>query len=255
MQFRDRTLLRLLDSAECGALLTPGVGDRLLQTAFTAQEARVGPVTAVVTRQVTLMPTSASAQPLDAQLYDMQSGRQWRLSARWPLAGPTVDADARLDLTLLAGRGGVETTVTHVARKDPVGGGVPDDRGRIPLGLNLQMVEEPAPELSETAFKVVCVAFVLDRPFADLAARLADVQVGMARVAESADRPQPPAGMAVRTPAPALVVFPEAALDDADLPGVPAGTDPGDTAGLRRARLTELATRLGHVGIVPVAVP
>lgn len=255
MQFRDRTLLRLLDSAECGALLTPAVGDRLLQTAFTAQEARVGTVTAVVTRQVTLMPTSASSQPLEAQLYDMHSSRQWRLSARWPLAGPMVDADARLDLTLLAGRGGVETTVTEVVRKDPVGAGVPDAQGRIPLGLELEMVEEPAPELSETAFKVVSVAFVLDRPFTDLAAGLADVQVGMARVAEGADRPQPPAGMAVRTAVPALVLFPETALDDTDLPGVAAGTDPGDTAGLRRARLTELATRLRHVGIVPVAVP
>ncbi|MGW1765476.1 hypothetical protein ACWCQL_15570 [Streptomyces sp. NPDC002073] len=255
MQFRDRTLLRLLDAAECGALLTPGVGDRLLETAFTAQEARVGPVTAVVTRQITLMPTSVSAQPLDAQVYDMQSGRQWRLSARWPLAGPAVDADARLDLTLLAGRGGVETTVTDVTRKDPVGAGIPDAQGRIPLGLNLQMVEEPAPELSETAFKLVCVAFVVDRPFDDLAARLADVQVGMARMADSADRPRPPAGMAVRTAAPALLMFPEAALDEADLPGVPAGANPGDTAALRRARLTELATRLRHVGIVPVAVP
>ncbi|MFG3497644.1 hypothetical protein [Streptomyces sp. NPDC047928] len=255
MRFRDRTLLRLLDSAECGALLSPAVGDRLLRTAFTAQEARVGPVTTVVTRQVSLMPTSASAQPLEAQLYDMHSSRQWRLAGRWPLAGPVVDADARLDLTLLAGRGGVETTVTEVVRKDPVGGGAPDAQGRIPLGLRLRMVEEPAPELSETAFKVACVAFAVDRPFDDLAARLADVQVGMARVAESTDRPQPPVGMAVRTPVPALLLFPETALDDTDLPGAPGGVDPADSAGVRASRLTEFATRLRHVGIVPVAVP
>ncbi|MEU7601703.1 hypothetical protein [Streptomyces sp. NPDC041003] len=53
MQFRDRTLLRLLDSAECASLLTAEVGDRLMRTAFDAPQATVGPVTAVVTRAVT----------------------------------------------------------------------------------------------------------------------------------------------------------------------------------------------------------
>ncbi|TMV00052.1 hypothetical protein [Streptomyces sp. DASNCL29] len=318
MHFRDRTLLRLLDADERASLLTAKVGDQLVKTAFVAQEATVDPVTAVVTRQVTLMPTSRTAQPLEAQLHDMQTSHQWRLAAQVPLMGPLVDADARLDLTLLAGRRGVRTSITEVGVEDLAGvaeldavdarivaedGSLPTEESALqgrrltsliailedrfetgeqaplgsvlverglttfeklqtalsaphnPLRLDLKLVEDALGPASETAFKVMCVAFVLDRPFEDLASRLAEMQIGMARVAESADLPRPPAGMGVRTTAPALLVFPESALDDADLPGVSAEVDPSDTAGLRTARFTELTARLRHVGIVPVAVP
>ncbi|MEU6273026.1 hypothetical protein ABZ871_11530 [Streptomyces populi] len=317
MRFRDRALLRLLDADERAALLTAEVGDHLLAAAFLAQEAAVGPVTAVVTRQVTLMPTSRTLQPVEAHLFDIQSTRQWRLAAQLPLTGPTVDADARLDLTLLASRSGVQTSVTEVSVDDLGGiaaldavdarivaedGSLPSDAdtlrerrlaslvglleerfettGQAPLGdllrsrgltfeelraslstphnplrLRLKLVEDATKPATETAFKVVCVAFALDGPLDDLAARLAGVRVGMARTAASAELPQAPSGTAVRTATPALLLFPETALDDGDLPADSTGIDPADTARLRAARLTELATRLRHIGIVPVAVP
>ncbi|WP_030795974.1 hypothetical protein [Streptomyces sp. NRRL S-337] len=317
MRFRDRALLRLLDTDERAALLTTEVGDRLLQTAFLPQEATVGPVTAVVTRQVSLMPTSRTPQPLEAHLYDIQSTHQWRLAAQLPLTGPTVDADARLDLTLLASRAGVQTSVTEVSVDDlgdiaaldtvdarivAEDGSLPteaqalgerrltslvdilEDRfettGEAPLGdllrrraltfeelraglstphnplrLRLKLVEDATKPATETAFKVLCVAFVLDGPLDDLASRLAEIQLGMARVAASVDLPQPPPGIAVRTATPALLLFPDTALDDGDLPADSTGIDPSDTAHLRAARLTELTTRLRHIGIVPVAVP
>ncbi|MFE1438637.1 hypothetical protein [Streptomyces sp. NPDC058739] len=317
MRFRDRALLRLLDADERAALLTAEVGDRLLKTAFVAREATVGPVTAVVTRQVSLMPTSRTPQPVEAHLYDIQSTHQWRLTAQLPPAGPAVDADARLDLTLLASRAGVQTSVTGVSVDDlgdiaaleavdarivTEDGSLPTDaqalrerrltslvgiledrfetsaeaplgdllrahgttfedlRARLstphhPLRLRLEMVEDGTKPATETAFKLLCVAFVLDGPLDDLAARLAEIQLGMARTAASAELPQPPPGTAVRAATPALLLFPETALDDGDLPADSTGIDPTDTARLRAARLTELITRLGHIGIVPVAVP
>ncbi|MFF0792245.1 hypothetical protein [Streptomyces spiralis] len=316
MRFRDRALLRLLDTDERAALLTAQVGDRLLQTAFVPQEATVGPVTAVVTRQVSLMPTSRTPQPLEAHLYDVQSTHQWRLTAQLPLTGPTVAADARLDLTLLASRAGVQTSVTEVsvgdlgdiaaleavdARIVAEDGSLPaeaqalaerrltslvdllEDRfetsGEAPLGnllrrrgltfeelraglstphnplrLRLKLIEDATKPATETAFKVLCVAFVIDGPLDDLASRLAEIQLGMARVAASVELPQPPPGMAVRTATPALLLFPGTALDDGDLPADTTGIDPSDTARLRAARLTELTIRLRQIGIVPVAV-
>ncbi|WP_406375833.1 hypothetical protein OG788_40000 [Streptomyces sp. NBC_00647] len=317
MRFRDRALLRLLDADERAALLTAEVGDRLLATAFLSQEATVGPVTAVVTRQVSLMPASRTPQPVEAHLYDIQSTHQWRLTAQLPLTEPTVDADARLDLTLLASRAGVQTSVTEVSVEDLGGiaaldavdarivaedGSVPTDAQALrerrlvslvgileerfdtsaeaplgdllrrrgvtfeelraglstphnPLRLRLKLVEDATKPATETAFKVVCVAFVLDGPFDDLAAQFAGIQLGMARTAASAELPQPPPGTTVRTATPALLLFPETALDDGDLPTDSTGIDPSDTARLRAARLTELTTRLRHIGIVPVAVP
>ncbi|MEU8471604.1 hypothetical protein AB0F30_27480 [Streptomyces sp. NPDC029006] len=317
MRFRDRTLLRLLDADECAALLTTQVGERILHTAFTAQEATVGAVTAVRARQVGLMPTTGILQPFEAQMYGVQSAHQWRFSAQLPLAGPVVSADARLDLTLTATRAGVQTSVTAAGVEDlggiadptavdarilaedgslPVPGPALQERRltalvgilehrfettaeapigrllrsrgtltfeqlrdelsppRIPLRLGLTLTEEPTPT-APVAFPLQCLAFAVDEPFADLAARLTEIQVGMARTAPYADLPQPPAGVTVRTPLPALMFFPQAALDEPDLPGAVPGPGPADAAALRAARLDELAARLRHIGIVPVAVP
>ncbi|KOU61516.1 hypothetical protein ADK57_27580 [Streptomyces sp. MMG1533] len=317
MRFRDRILLRLLDAGERAALLTAPVGERILHTAFTAEEAEVGPVTAVRARQVGLMPTSQIVQPFEAQLYGAQSAQQWRFTAQLPLSGPVVGADARLDLTLLASRSGVRTSITEAAVENLAGiaeredvdarilaedgslpapgealetrrltalvdmleerfettaeaplGNLLRSRGPLtfeqlraelspphtPLRLGLRLTEEPTPSTAVT-FPLQCLAFAVDEPFADLAARLTEIQIGMARTAPLADLPQPPAGVAVRTPLPALMFFPQTALDEPDLPGTVPGPGPADDAGLRTARLDELAARLRHIGIVPVAVP
>jgi hypothetical protein len=97
------------------------------------------------------------------------------------------------------------------------------------------------------------VAQVLD----DLATGLLDAvsAVAVARTGLDvlADAPPPPSGAKVRHSRPALMVFPQSALDDADLPFV-AGPSPGSAAQKRSSRLTELTTRLRTSGIVPVAI-
>ncbi|NEW69874.1 hypothetical protein [Streptomyces rhizosphaericus] len=318
MQFRDRTLLRLLDPDEQARLLTAQVGDRVLRVAFTADEALIGPVTNVVVRQVSALPVSWNARRLDAQMYDLQSSHQWRLSAEVPMAGPSVDADAQLDLTLVASRIGVASAVTDAqvealhgigdleavdARIMAEDGALPpegparqarrltalravlDDRfetsdqapldlvlrqrgltsfeglqehlspPHIPQRLRLRVVEDATKPAADAAFKVQCLAYAVERPFDDLAVRLADIQVAAARVAANAEPSRPPAGTAVRAAVPALLLFPESALDDPDLPEAPEGVDPSDTAGHRAARLNALAGRLQHLGVVPVALP
>ncbi|MCM2424862.1 hypothetical protein [Streptomyces sp. RKAG337] len=315
MQFRDRTLLRLLDPVERAAVLTPRLGDRLLAAAFVPSDATAGPVSAVVARQVTLLPSDWNPHQVDAQVHDVQSSRQWRMSATVPLGPPSPGADARLDLTLVAGLQGVATSVTGVEAEPLDGiadvtavdaeivrqdGSLPpegnarqarrltvlrallgarfetadaapleallDQRGLTTFEslqaylsppnaaqrLRLAVVEEAAPPVPDAAFKLICLVYVHAQPFDDLAGRLADVQLARARGADNADMPRPPAGMTVRAALPALLLFPEAALDDSGLP-LPAGPAPPTGAdALREARLTELTARLREVGVVPV---
>ncbi|MCX4650244.1 MULTISPECIES: hypothetical protein [unclassified Streptomyces] len=126
---------------------------------------------------------------------------------------------------------------------------------RRPQRLSLNFVEDSTKPPAPADFPVQCLGFAVDEPFGDLAARLAEIQTGRARAAPHAEPPRPPVGTAVRTPLPALMFFPQAALDEPDLPGTAQGPNPADTAGVRTARLDELALRLRPLGIVPVAVP
>lgn len=118
--------------------------------------------------------------------------------------------------------------------------------------LKLTVLEDSSGPPLETAFSLVCLVYAHPRPFDDLAGLLATMQLARARVADSVDPPQPPRppeGMTVRATLPALLLFPEAALDDPGLPMPPGGAGPPPT---REARLAELTTRLRQVAVVPV---
>ncbi|ONH34489.1 hypothetical protein [Protofrankia sp. BMG5.30] len=84
----------------------------------------------------------------------------------------------------------------------------------------------------------------------DAVATLAAARLGLDAVA---DPPARPPGVTVREGRPGLVIFPAAALDDADLPVV-AGEQPAGDAARRASRLSELTSRLRSSGIVPVAI-
>ena len=127
MQFRDRTLLRLVDTAERAAILTADVGDRLLRAAYRFDHAAVGTVTGVAVRDASLLPTSWFPQRVEAQVLAPTSGTRWEAAAELRLADPTVGADAQLDVTLTTTVRGVTTEVTSVRTRSLAGVGAESD--------------------------------------------------------------------------------------------------------------------------------
>jgi hypothetical protein len=124
---------------------------------------------------------------------------------------------------------------------------------REPSLMVLTLVSDATGADIETPYLLSVLAQVVD----DLAGGLLDAvaAVALARTGLDvlADPPAPPSGAKVRHSRPALMVFPESALDDADLPFV-GGPSPTTDGQKRSSRLSELTTRLRFSGIVPVAI-
>lgn len=113
MQFVDRTLLRLADSAERAAVLTPAVGDRLLSAAFVFDSVEVGEVTGVSVRDIELLPSVAECQLLDGAFYQPMSGVRWEASASLRVGAPHATVDGRAELFLTT-----ETRIAHTSVED-----------------------------------------------------------------------------------------------------------------------------------------
>jgi hypothetical protein len=119
--------------------------------------------------------------------------------------------------------------------------------------LVLTLVSDATGAAVERPYRLTVLAQVVEElgtGLLDAVATLAAARAGLDAVA---DPPVRPPGVTVREGRPGLVLFPAAALDDADLPVV-AGQQPADDAARRASRLAELTSRLRSSGIVPVAV-
>jgi hypothetical protein len=120
------------------------------------------------------------------------------------------------------------------------------------LGLDL-VIDGSLP--ARTAVVPVSVAVIVDdNPFDRMVELLGEVERGRRFLGPGADLPKPPAGLRHRTALPFLVLFPEGALDDAELPegSVP---QPADAAAHRRARLNAVSSRLHPLGVALGTVP
>lgn len=107
MQFVDRTLLRLGDSAERSAVLSPPVGNRLLAAAFVFDSVEVGEVTGVSVRDIELLPSVAERQLVEGALYQPMDGTRWEATASLRVGAPHATVDGRAELFL--------TTETRIA--------------------------------------------------------------------------------------------------------------------------------------------
>ncbi|HEX5543355.1 MAG TPA: hypothetical protein VFX60_17675 [Micromonospora sp.] len=119
--------------------------------------------------------------------------------------------------------------------------------------LVLTLVSDATGDDIERPYRLTVLAHAVEdlgTGLLDAVATLSAARCGLDAVA---DPPARPPGVTVREGRPGLVLFPTAALDDADLPVV-AGQSPGDDAARRASRLSELTSRLRSSGIVPVAV-
>ncbi|MFF3334070.1 YncE family protein [Streptomyces sp. NPDC002888] len=92
------------------------------------EPAAVGPVTAVTARRVGLLPAAVARQWVDAQIHDLQTSRQWQVSAAIPVlpprspAGGTPDGATALVVASFANLLTViETRTNQVTTTLPVG--------------------------------------------------------------------------------------------------------------------------------------
>ncbi len=113
MQFVDRTLLRLADTVERAAVLSPAVGDRLLSAAFVFDSVQVGEVTGVSVRDIELLPSVPERQVLEGAMYQPMNGMRWEASASLRVGAPHATVDGRVELFLTT-----ETRIAHTSVED-----------------------------------------------------------------------------------------------------------------------------------------
>ncbi len=120
--------------------------------------------------------------------------------------------------------------------------------------LELELVVDGTLPARIQTHRVVAAAIIDADPIARLSALIGEIQVGRAALERGTELASPPRGMTPRTGLPFVVLFPQAALADGDLP-FPAGVNPAGAAQQRAARLTELQNRLTPFGIAlaPIA--
>jgi len=140
VQFVDRTLLRLADSAERAAVLSPAVGNRLLSAAFVFDIVEVGEVTGVSVRDIELLPSVAERQLLEGALYQPVNGARWEATASLRVGAPHATVDGRAELfltteTRIANTSVEDVQVTHLgdlADLDAVDARIVADDGALP---------------------------------------------------------------------------------------------------------------------------
>ena len=295
MRFVDRTLLRFADAGELGDLISPPVGQALLDAAFVFDHVDVGEVDAVTARTIALVPALAPEVPVTVAARQSGGSTEWHVSGTWrppsrtmvhavlevsvtaatrgvvtsvtavqtetlaaalPMIEAAADLDAALDVLVARMPGATRNGLAETLRRR----GVTDvDHLRRylaspnePMRVLVTLVSDATTAPAATTFRLTVAAHVVE----DLATGLGDGVAVVAAARESlgllVDPLARPQGGSIRHPYPGLLVFPVAALDDADLPFV-AGQHPTTDAQQRTSRLSELTTRLHSTGIVPVA--
>ncbi len=146
---------------------------------------------------------------------------------------------ADVDVDLLVARRGIDDFAGLLDVFVP-----PEHASRVELEL---VIDGTVPSRIET-HRVLAAAVIDEDAIGRLDELIREIQVGRAALEHGTELASPPRGMTPRTALPFIVLFPEAALDDADLP-VPVGANPQNAAEERAVRLSELQTRLTQFGI------
>lgn len=119
--------------------------------------------------------------------------------------------------------------------------------------LALTIVSDSTAPATDRSYRLRALVHIAEDLTTGLASALSAIAAARAALAAGADPLPAPAGMSPRLGYPALLVVPEAGLDDAELP-FPTGPPPAGPNAQRAARLAELTTRLRTAAVVPVAV-
>lgn len=125
---------------------------------------------------------------------------------------------------------------------------------RHPERLELELVVDGTRPARVTNHRVVAAVKVDADPVSHLRETVEGIRVARALLEQATEAAVPPSGMTPRSGLPFLLVFPATTLDDNDLP-LPPGSNPGNAAARRAARLRELQRRLEPTGIALATIP